>query len=168
MANTLKPSNYLLCRHRAGHHPGAHLWDRGAELRLAVCASRERPSLPQAPQALLHEALLQSCWGAGVPEMPCPQNSSTGRWCSPQLLSTLAPDLPYCQPKVERRKNKIFAKMEGKQGAGNLGWVHLPERDWGEPKACRSPPSNPPPHPHSPTPHRVPREFTKLGRHALG
>ena len=53
-------------------------------------------------------------------------------------------------------ESKIFAKLEGKQGVGDLGavvcWMHPLKRPQGDPKGCRSPPFTPLPHPRPPLP----------------
>lgn len=135
MAKALKPSNYLLCRHGAGRHPGARLrgtgwrghraggW--GAAPRLAACCQGERETLsPGAPQTPFLQAMLQSCWGAS--EMPSPQNSLPGRWCGPHRcrLHSCRSSL-WPTPKVKQRGidfcNNVKNRLGGMLSAPSEG-----------------------------------------------
>lgn len=138
MANTLKLSNYLLCRHGAGHNPRAHLGGK-AEAGTARGAGAQRPvRLPAARGDLFatseaeHYSSRQGCRVVGVPEkcplpnahLPPPREVVK----YPSLSSTSAPiaDLPCRQLQSWSKEEQDLctdAKMEAKQGAENLGWV---------------------------------------------
>ena len=133
MANALKPSNYLLCRHGAGRHPGADLGTR-TQRAVRLCAPEDAPSAPGPRGALLHEAALQRPWGAS--ETSSPQNSPAGRRWGPQLSSTLLSDPRSSLPKVEPRGTGFLqkCKMNKELGtwAGWCVWSGAPfRRTWG-------------------------------------
>lgn len=149
MSNALKPSNYLLCRHGAGRHPGAHLRGRRRSAQ-AGCTLPGRDPFCQGPRGtLLQEAASQSCWG-------CIRSALYPKLTLRDVIQHSTLFCTRATSSLLLAESKIFAKMEGKQGVGDLGgvvcWVHPLKRPQGEPKGYRSPPFTPFPHPSPPLP----------------
>lgn len=157
MANALKPSNYLSCRHGAGRqprahrHPGAHLRGPGAQRAVWLCATGKDPPR-QGPAGRC--STRQLCRVVGVYQK-CPLPKTHPRGADAALNSRLH-SRPIFSIATRSRSDgeQDFCKTGRQTRSWVVCWVHSLEGPRGEPKGCRSPPSNPPPH-------RVPREFRK-------
>lgn len=159
MANALKPSNYLLCRHGAGRNPRARL--RGPAEAGTARGKGAVPSLALSSQGEILPARSpsgrcssrQRCRVVGVHQKdPLPKIHPREVVQRSSLSSTLgarSSALPIPKTEVEGREHDFCksGKMEAKRGAGSWAGWYVGCLLWTEPKAWGSPPFLPTPTP---------------------
>lgn len=128
---------------RSGSPPRGALAGTQAQRSDWLRAAREDPFREGPRGTLLQGAALQSCWGC-IRSALSPELTLREVIQHSTLVCTRATSLLLTE-------SKIFAKMEGKLGVGDLGGVvcrmHPLKRPRGGPKGCRRPPFTPSPLP---------------------
>lgn len=134
---------------RSGSPPRGALAGTQAQRAGWLHATRERPFLPGPPRDAAPGGSVAELLGV-YQKCPLPKT---------YLRDVIQHSTLFCTRATSSlllAESKIFAKMEGKQGVGDLGgvvcWVHPLKRPQGEPKGYRSPPFTPFPHPSPPLP----------------
>ena len=134
---------------RSGSPPRGALAGTQAQRSDWLRAAREDPFREGPRGTLLQGAALQSCWG-------CIRSALSPKLTLRDVIQHSTLFCTRATSSLLLAESKIFAKMEGKQGVGDLGgvvcWVHPLKRPQGEPKGYRSPPFTPFPHPSPPLP----------------